>query len=197
MRRFSGGPHPIVQTQSLPPPLLAWPPKCSFFLSNLINTWVPSFPPIINMSKKSPYAVATSLKASNSFSISSVTQTSPSSVKLLLSKLVCLQVFFQSSTWGELPYKTYKRLHTAVMCAYRLITCTTFNANSSGVDIFSDEDVIYNHNLLTPMTYLRMARLLLLSRVARKQPSVLVPLVKSLLAARSKGWSSALFNDFS
>lgn len=62
--------------------------------------------------------------------------------------------------------------------------------------MFTDADVIYKHNLLSPQTMLRSARLLLFTRIIKKSPRLLVDWIEALLPLSPSGWLSALGGDF-
>eukprot|EP00973_Karenia_brevis_P011286 1527271-Karenia_brevis.AAC.1 len=60
----------------------------------------------------------------------------------------------------------------------------TATGNVLGIEMFSDDDVIHEYNLLCPMTFLRLARLQLFCRCVRKDSMNLLTLMKYVCDAR-------------
>ena len=104
--------------------------------------------------------------------------------------------FYNCGTWSELPYNMYKKVHACVLNVYRTITNSSFSVLNETGDLFSDADLIYKYQLVTPMTMLRSSRLLLFTRVMQKAPKLIVPLLFTLVEAQPKrGWVAALEKD--
>ena len=115
-------------------------------------------------------------------------------------RLLMLQVYiftkgtFQCSTWPNLSKTCMTRFHHCIMSLYRSL-CGKQNV---GVDQhMSDDDILYEFELMSPMTMLRVARLQLLCRIACKSPSWLVSFVTDCAFEMSTvgGWTHAVCQD--
>ena len=100
---------------------------------------------------------------------------------------------FQCSTWPGLSVSQYSRFHGCIMGMYRDAAGKYYVPGSCN-RLFNDDDVIYEHSLVCPMTLLRSARLQLFVRVLRKSPPAVVQ-----LAAHTHGykhsWSASIHQD--
>jgi len=100
---------------------------------------------------------------------------------------------FQCATWGEVPAAQFRAFHGCIMGMYRDATGSLYVPGSI-TSLFSDADVIYDNNLMSPMTMLKLARLSLLLRVVAKSP----PLVLELAIATcnfKKSWAATTHGD--
>ena len=100
---------------------------------------------------------------------------------------------FQCSTWSDLKPGALKRFHACVMDLYRDVS-GHYSKKPLGKDLISDEDLLFQYNLISPESLLRMARTLLFGRIVVKAPSVLLDLIKDM-ATLDKGWTATLIRD--
>ncbi len=99
---------------------------------------------------------------------------------------------FQCSTWVYLPVIHFKRFHGCILGMYR--DAMGYYSPVGLNDLFSDDDLLFEHSLIAPMTMIRQARLLLFSRVLLKQPPLIMELVLSL-STSANSWVSGLLGD--
>jgi len=117
----------------------------------------------------------------------------------VVKRLVVLQVYvltrgiFQACTWPTLPNGVYKKFHHCIMTMYRCIT-GHYHGNASGAEVISDSDLLDRFCLMNPSTLLRVARLLLLGRLALKAPDELMSLLVDM-GASSCGWPASVLGD--
>jgi hypothetical protein len=116
---------------------------------------------------------------------------------------------FQCSTWPRLDDTQYKRFHSNILRIYRDATGTYYKvipANESGsseltvdtASLFNDDDVIFQHKLICPMTMLRYARLSLFFRIVRKAPPNLLNIMVAQCGSNyKKGWAFSVLSDLS
>ena len=101
---------------------------------------------------------------------------------------------FQSGSWPQLHAVQYKRVHSCIMKLYREVTQQYFRQDMDHRSLFSDNDIIYEHGLICPMTLLRFFRLSLFSRVMFKQPPYIMSLIRELCKS-PKTWAYGLVDD--
>lgn len=100
---------------------------------------------------------------------------------------------YQCGTWPELCKASFSRFHHTILKIYRVVTNTKWATNNNS-NPFSDQDVIYHFNLITPSVIIRFARLSLFFRACSKSVFVLKVLIAALSNC-NKGWIAALNND--
>eukprot|EP00973_Karenia_brevis_P064121 8910553-Karenia_brevis.AAC.1 len=82
-------------------------------------------------------------------------------------KLNCMQAymvtkgFFHAGTWPHLPARLYIKVHHQVLAIYREILGNTFAKTDK---LFTDDEVVAQLGAMSPLTMIRMSRLLLFSR---------------------------------
>ncbi len=101
--------------------------------------------------------------------------------------------FFQSSTWGPLPITLYAKLHNAASHFYRRATKNIFNPTIVQ-QLSSHSDLIVEYELVSPLVYIRVARLSLFARLAKKAPRVVLDVLR-IAWGFDFGWVSALCSD--
>jgi len=118
---------------------------------------------------------------------------------VIRNKLIILQVYimtkgtFQCSVWPEMSTSLMKRFSACIMSMYREVTGNTYD-KSNLKPMLSDIDMLYEHNLISPTTILRFARLSLLCRLCVKAPEFLFSMIEAI--AQFKGsWTSTVLGD--
>ena len=83
----------------------------------------------------------------------------------------------QCSTWGLLTDHVFNKFHTAILNVYRAATNNRFNkAKKAESTYISDQDLILNFSLISPINILNNCRLQLLMRLFKKAPACLLDL---------------------
>ena len=100
---------------------------------------------------------------------------------------------YNCGTWPELLAGQYAKFHGAILGMYRNVA-GHFYVPGGVSNLFSDDDLIFEYNLINPMILLRMARVALFMRVLRKSPPSLLELA-SCTSTFSRSWSNAVSAD--
>jgi len=100
---------------------------------------------------------------------------------------------FQCSTWSNIPDQCLNRFCSAIMRLYRDIS-GSFYGNKKGDPVLSDGDLLFKFDFVHPCVLIRVARLSLFVRIAKKAPDVLVNLVRSTMQIENS-WSSSVMFD--
>ena len=114
-------------------------------------------------------------------------------------KLFMMQMYilskdaFQCSTWSGIQSSSFKRFSSCIMGMYREIS-GNYHSNPSGKPVLSDRDMLFEYELMSPMTIIRIARLMLFGRLAVKAPLILTSLVRDM-SCLDRGWSYEVWND--
>ena len=100
-----------------------------------------------------------------------------------------------SGTWTSLPKVPFQRLHHNIISIYRTATGCSFSY-ARLTSMFTDEDMIHEYNLITPLSMIRANRLCLFHRMRLKKPAILLPIFE-VLASINVGWPSTIRSDMS
>jgi hypothetical protein len=87
----------------------------------------------------------------------------------------------------------YKKFHHCIMSMYRSIT-GHYHGNSCNAEVISDSELLDRYDAMNPSTLLRVARLLLLGRLAIKAPTELMTLLVDMSSSNS-GWPASVLSD--
>ena len=97
-------------------------------------------------------------------------------------------------TWPFLRDTQARIFHGAVMNMYRRATGQLYDSHLATFSTIGDEDMVYQHDLITPDNVRKGARLLLLARLVGKDVSILLDVVVALQHFKGT-WSSAVLQD--
>ena len=106
--------------------------------------------------------------------------------------LVLTKGTFQCSTWSELLPILLRKFHLCVMGIYRHVS-GHYHGNILAKQVIHEEDLLFEHDMLSPTTIIRVARILLLCRICVKAPTKLIELVKCL--ERKIGKTNTVLSD--
>jgi len=81
---------------------------------------------------------------------------------------------YQCSTWPQLNQQVFQKFHSAVMYVYRAATNKFSGSYQNKETPMSDDDLIFNFQLVSPTMVLRNARIQLFIRIIRKMPNTLL-----------------------
>ena len=91
------------------------------------------------------------------------------------------KVLFQAGAWASLSPKALRRVHVAVMFAYRIVADAAYSGTAPTL---TDQEVLRLTKAVAPINLLRLARILLLIRVCAKAPAYNIATI--MIAAQAK-----------
>jgi len=99
------------------------------------------------------------------------------------------------STWPAVPIVQFKKFHHSVMLMYRRVTNQLAHLNRDPtLALSSDNDILFDYNLISPINLVRRARVLLFSRIITKDVQCL--LGHAVILAKVKNtWAQAVMED--
>ena len=99
----------------------------------------------------------------------------------------------QCGTWSQLSPSAAKRFHSCIIELYRDVS-GHYYGNRQDKQVISDDDLLYQYELMSPETIIRIARLSLFCRICIKAPDPLRNLVKDMHVFCS-GWTASVVSD--
>jgi len=90
-------------------------------------------------------------------------------------------LLFQAGAWASLSPKALRRIHAAVMFAYRIVADAAYSGTAPTL---TDQEVLRLTKAVAPINLLRLARILLLIRVCAKAPAYTIATI--MIAAQAK-----------
>ena len=88
---------------------------------------------------------------------------------------------FQAGAWESLSPNALRRIHAAVMFAYRIVADAAYSGTAPTL---TDQEVLRLTKAVAPINLLRLARILLLMRVCAKNPAYTIATI--MIAAQAK-----------
>ena len=105
----------------------------------------------------------------------------------LRNKLIILQVYimtkgtFQCGTWPALSVEHMRKFSSCILGIYREVSGHSFDKINPDKSI-CDADLLFQYDLVSPETILRVSRLMLFARVCLKGPDFLSSMIESIVS---------------